>query len=176
MYGADFYGEGGMIRLLALLGFFPLIWTRDCDGEVRLRIARRTIWDEWVVRGLFATRGILNPDGTIVCGGYMQGWKEWRLNRVHVVFSDPASGGSRLSPEVERVQQPQFITITEFQGYPTRRVIGGPYHSREFAETAAAIARVQLGSFKVPYTVRVEQSAMSSVSTPSHAPDSGEAE
>lgn len=41
-----------ILRLLALLGVFPLVWTEDHDGDVRLRVVRKSPFGKYVVRGI----------------------------------------------------------------------------------------------------------------------------
>jgi hypothetical protein len=52
---------------------------------------------------------------------------------------------------------PKFITVTEFEDYPHKRVIGGPYPTKESAEMAANVGRALLDGYSpVPFEIRVE--------------------
>ena len=91
-----------IVRLGALLGLWPAVWTEDYDGRLRLR----KVWKNkpgpfdiklspWVVYGVFAPPLVwdqkewakqLYPDGTFgewVYAGpcYLTRWKEWKYNR-----------------------------------------------------------------------------------------------
>lgn len=95
-----------VIRLLAWLGFFPLVWTKDHDGEIRLRLVKSRsrkpdVFGEGAQPLTLIVRGIpgqsqfsLNRDGTCAPwsggGSYVTKWREWEHNRKHVTF--PASG------------------------------------------------------------------------------------
>ncbi len=91
-----------MKRLLALMGFFPLVWVRDNDGDIVLRRAYRTIPPVPIdsfglpvknVRAGFRVvvygcrRDLLEGGG---CDPYASvnnyRWREWEHNRKHVVF------------------------------------------------------------------------------------------
>lgn len=74
-----------MIRILGWLGLVILVWTEDHDGEHRLRMARKSPFGKWHVRGLIV-HGILLPDGKIDRCYYMSRWCEWKNNRRHVIF------------------------------------------------------------------------------------------
>ena len=75
-----------MKRLLAWLFGWPLVWTRDYDGEVRLRKARWTPWGYIVYGIVSSTVGTLKQDGTIEetkrC--YMAQWKPANKRAEHL--------------------------------------------------------------------------------------------
>lgn len=95
-------------RIGALFGFWSLVWTRDHDGETRLRkVWEFRHWRDAFTSSTFrgsAVYGICCPpmfwsmknttvgllkDGTCLnLGGqsYVKHWKEWEHNRKHVVF------------------------------------------------------------------------------------------
>lgn len=64
--------------------------------------------------------------------------------------------GSVRPGDKTELEEQQYVTITEFEGFPVKTVRGGPYSSLEFAELAAKVARIQLGVFPVPVRVRIE--------------------
>lgn len=65
-----------MRRLIAAIFRLPLAWTRDFDGEVRLRVVWSNPWDEHIVRGVIWWRvGPLQADGSIGGETYMRNWK-----------------------------------------------------------------------------------------------------
>ena len=41
-----------MKKLLAYLFRYPLVYTQDMDGEIRLRIPRKTVFNNYVVNGI----------------------------------------------------------------------------------------------------------------------------
>ena len=63
-----------MKRLFARIFGWTLVWTRDFDGEVRLRKVTISPWKEHRVWGILS-RGILVKDGTITHNTYMKNWK-----------------------------------------------------------------------------------------------------
>ncbi len=76
-----------MKRLLAWLGFFPLVWTQDHDGEVRLRAAWQSPFGEWWCHGIgWCGHMTLLPNGGVEArrGAYVVRWKEWEHNRKHL--------------------------------------------------------------------------------------------
>lgn len=79
-----------MKRILALLGFFPLVWTKDHDGDIRLRVAQRSQFGSWCCGAVFER----DRSVTLLCGGgttgksYVERWIEWKYNRKHVVFEE----------------------------------------------------------------------------------------
>lgn len=84
-----------------MLGLCELVWTQDFDGEVRLRLVRRSKvpfgpYGPWVggVSNLKTHPFILCPDGT-VAGGYVKRWEAWQYNR-NPVFPSPTSDEERL--------------------------------------------------------------------------------
>lgn len=65
-----------MRRLLAWIFRVPLVWTKDFDGETRLRLVHTDAWVGRSVKGVGAfNSGILEPDGTISHNAYMRKWK-----------------------------------------------------------------------------------------------------
>lgn len=65
-----------MRRLFAWIFRKPLVWTRDIDGDVRLRLARYSPWNEYTVYGIgFSRRGVLQKDGSVYNGSYVKNWK-----------------------------------------------------------------------------------------------------
>jgi hypothetical protein len=65
-----------MKRLFAWIFGWPLVWTQDHDGEVRLRKARKSVFDgTYTVRGVWLTVGFLSPNGDILHGCYLSKWK-----------------------------------------------------------------------------------------------------
>ena len=77
-----------MIRkLLALLGFWPLVYTQDHDGEIRIRIARPNPFGGWMCDSIYWENAVtLLSDGKTSGITYVERWIEWRHNRKHVVF------------------------------------------------------------------------------------------
>lgn len=78
-----------MRRLLALIGVWPLVWTQDHDGEVRLRVAKKTPFAcGWSCGSIcFWDRSVqLLPDGSTTGRIYVKRWAEWEHNRKHVTF------------------------------------------------------------------------------------------
>lgn len=77
-----------MKRLGALLGLWSLVYTQDYDGEVRLRIARRSPFGGyWAKTYLLSVK--LLPGGITAGISYVEGWIEWRHNRKHLDFGGP---------------------------------------------------------------------------------------
>jgi hypothetical protein len=65
-----------MRRLIAWIFGLPLVWTKDHDGEVRLRLVRSDPWNEYTACGIISKkRGSLKQDGSIENGSYMKKWK-----------------------------------------------------------------------------------------------------
>lgn len=55
-----------MMQLLAWIFRKPLVWTKDFDGEVRLRIATDNHFGEYTVSGISPSLvGVLRADGTV---------------------------------------------------------------------------------------------------------------
>lgn len=108
-----------MLRILALLGVFPLVWTTDDDGEIRLRVARfgptyngqYTIKDGRKVRNVsYPVRWwcasmvkenpvLLLPEGKTGGAAYVKSWQEWWGNRKHITITG-ATERSRMLDEV----------------------------------------------------------------------------
>jgi hypothetical protein len=102
-----------IVRLGALLGLWPAVWTQSTSGNVSLRAVtwrkpRNGPFENsdsdkqpgWVVFGICCRPFFLNkyenacrilPDGTFayeVGERYQKRWKEWKYNRKHVVFPE----------------------------------------------------------------------------------------
>lgn len=63
-----------MLRLFAWIFNRPLVYTRDFDGAVRLRMVFSDPWKTNLVKGIFSQRGELRANGTIANGSYMVSW------------------------------------------------------------------------------------------------------
>lgn len=78
-----------IVRLGALLGFWPAVWIKKLNGEVFLRIAHRDGFG-WHIY----THGSFIGKEEILPGGkpgneylaLLSEWKEWKHNMRHVVF------------------------------------------------------------------------------------------
>lgn len=67
-----------MRRLFAWIFRKPLVWTKDFDGDVRLRVAKDNHFGEYLVAGIYDTVGILREDGTVTGKGpgfYIDFWR-----------------------------------------------------------------------------------------------------
>lgn len=67
-------------RAVGLLGLANVVWTEDMDGAVRLRLAHKTQFGTYTVKGIWSDRsGKLATSGVILDGSYMERWKPYRL-------------------------------------------------------------------------------------------------
>ena len=64
-----------MKKLLAYFFKWPLVYTKDLDGEIRLRRVKKNKKNQYIISGvLSSTTGILASDGTIRHGIYLREW------------------------------------------------------------------------------------------------------
>jgi hypothetical protein len=64
-----------MKRLFAYLFKWPLVYTQDHDGEIRLRKVTKTLFGNYTVTGMTGCcHGILIFDGTVSNGAYIKYW------------------------------------------------------------------------------------------------------
>lgn len=82
-----------MKRLLAWLGFFPLVWAIDHQRRPHLRIVRSDRFGGWIFRSAgFGDTYWLRSDGEVECANgiryYYHFWREWEHNKKHVVFPE----------------------------------------------------------------------------------------
>lgn len=73
-----------MRKILGILGWADVVWTRDYDGDIRLRIVRRCNGILWVCGILPSRRSRLLIDGSLVpfpgeSSVYMEKWKSYRV-------------------------------------------------------------------------------------------------
>lgn len=71
-----------MRKLLGLLRLADVVYTKDHDGAVRLRLVRVNPWGERTVHGIgWCSGGQLMRDGTVlnVTYPYVQKWKPYRI-------------------------------------------------------------------------------------------------
>lgn len=71
--------------ILAWMFRWPLVWTEDFDGEVRLRRVYSSPFGEQKVTGIAFTSGSLRADGSITNHNYMRHWKPAN-KRAHTLF------------------------------------------------------------------------------------------
>jgi hypothetical protein len=95
-------GLGLMKRLLALLGIWQLVWTRDkdhCSSDVRLRKVRNHPFGGLCVSGICGGDAILMEDGTTKGIPYIDCWIPWEYNlrKLRIGSRSQKSDGFRSS-------------------------------------------------------------------------------
>lgn len=86
-----------MKRLFAWVFRWSLVYTKDYDGEVRLRRALTDPFGEITVRGVLWAGGILKKDGSISGGSYLRRWipaNKRGANLFPALPSEPTEKGS----------------------------------------------------------------------------------
>lgn len=77
-----------MKRLLALCGFFPLVWVKD-SCSLRLLRAKLSPFGGWIAADHELAHGgyLVGSHGTLLSRDTWK-WVEWKHNRVHVTFPE----------------------------------------------------------------------------------------
>lgn len=70
-----------MRKLLGLLGLADVVYTRDFDGWVRMRILRRNPWGYYVYGISNFSQAMVENYGRIEEGHYIQEWAPYRLSK-----------------------------------------------------------------------------------------------
>lgn len=83
-----------LCRLAAFLLRRRLVWLRDHDGEVNLRIAREGAFGlECNRMGLAWTRCWLEPDGSVKGPSYVESWKPYNTALTGAEGRSPKASG-----------------------------------------------------------------------------------
>lgn len=63
-----------MLKLLAHLFKWPLVYTQDFDGDVRVNRVTKTPFDNYIVRAIGNSTCLLKSDGTVEGASYVKKW------------------------------------------------------------------------------------------------------